>query len=438
MDDVGNVIICKPASSGKAHCRPLVLQGHMDMVPQANAGRRHDFTRDPITTRIEGEWVMADGTTLGADNGIGVAAMLAVLEADDLPHGPLEALFTCTEETGMDGAFGLQPGVLQAEILINTDSEEEGTLCIGCAGGANVDSQFLFQGERLEGDWSGFRLSVTGLKGGHSGVDNHRGRGNAIALLFRILQQGADQHGLRICAIDAGNMRNAIPREAFAELMVPFSQVDAFTDSVTRWQPLLAGELSEVEPGLIVGLEPRPEVASTWLGATTQEHLIHAIRACPHGVLRMSERMPDLVESSNNLAIVQTEESRILVRNLVRSSVDTARDDICGRLRSLFHLAEAATEVNGEYPGWQPEPDSKILALVQRSYQALFQKPAEVGAMHAGLECGIIGATYPGMEMISFGPTIRFPHSPDERVHIPSVKRFWLLLTRVLAEIGER
>jgi len=433
---VGNVIIRKPASPGKVHCPALVLQGHMDMVPQANTGCRHDFIRDSITTRVEGEWVMAEGTTLGADNGIGVAAMLAVLEADDLPHGPLEALFTCTEETGMDGAFGLQPGVLQAEILINTDAEDEGMLCIGCAGGANVDSRFLFQGEPLEGDWSGFRLSVTGLKGGHSGVDIHRGRGNAIALLFRILHQGANHHGLRICAIDAGNMRNAIPREAFAELVVPSSQADAFKDRIAHWQSLLAGELSEVEPDLNVGVEPQSEAVGTWLGATAQDRLIHAVRACPHGVLSMSERMPDLVESSNNLAIVQTEDSCTLVRNLVRSSVDTARDDICWRLQSLFHLAGAVTEINGEYPGWQPKPGSEILALVQHSYEALFQKHAEVGAMHAGLECGIIGATYPDMEMISFGPTIRFPHSPDERVHIPSVERFWLLLTRVLTEIG--
>jgi len=431
---VGNVLIRKPASPGKANCRPLVLQGHMDMVPQANAGSQHDFTRDPISTRIEEEWVMADGTTLGADNGIGVAAMLAVLQADDLSHGPLEALFTCTEETGMDGAFGLQPGVLQGEILINTDSEEEGMLCIGCAGGANVDSQLPYRAEPLEGDWSGFRLSLTGLKGGHSGVDIHRGRGNAIALLFRILQQGAECHGLRICTVDAGNMRNAIPREAFAELVVPCSQANRFRDRVTQWQSLLRSELSAVEPGLSVTLQPHSGIARTWLGTTAQDRLIQAIRACPIGVVRMSDRMPDLVESSNNLAIVQTEDNRILVRNLVRSSVDTARDDICGRLQSLFHLAGAAIEVNGEYPGWQPQPESEILALVQRSYAELFRKPAAVGAMHAGLECGIIGATYPAMEMISFGPTIRFPHSPDERVHIPSVERFWRLLTRVLAE----
>lgn len=432
------MIIRKPATPGREQWPGVVLQGHMDMVPQANAGSHHDFTRDPIVTRIDGEWVTAEGTTLGADNGIGVAAMLAVLEADDLVHGPLEALFTCTEETGMDGAFGLQPGSLEGKILINTDAEEEGVLCIGCAGGANVDAELAFRREPLERDRAGFRLSVTGLRGGHSGVDIHLGRGNAIALLFRILQQGADRHDLRICAIEAGNMRNAIPREAFADLALPGSRVQAFRDDVACWQSLLAAELAAVEPDLAVRLEPGSGAPGEAMDAAAQGRLIDAIRACPTGVLRMSDRMPGLVESSSNLAIVKTEPDRVLIHNLVRSSVDTAREDICGRLQSLFRLAGAGSRVGGEYPGWQPKPDAPILALVQDCYQALFGRPPEIGAMHAGLECGIIGARFPELEMISFGPTIRFPHSPDERVHIPSVERFWRLLTRVLSSIGER
>jgi len=435
VDEVGNVIIRKPATPGMEESIPVVLQGHMDMVPQANAGSRHVFTRDPISTRIEGEWVIAEGTTLGADNGIGMAAMLGVLASVDLTHGPLEALFTCNEEDGMDGAFGLRPGLLRAGILINTDSEDEGVLCIGCAGGANVSSRFEYREEPVTGDWSLFNLSVTGLKGGHSGVDIHRGRGNAVLLLFRILKQAMNEQDLRIAALDAGNMRNAIPREGFAQVGVPTVQREGFVQALAGWESTLTAELGGVEPDLRVRVDPLNGVPAGWIEEGVQQRLTHAIAACPSGVVRMSDGMPGLVETSTNLSIVRSEKGVIEVHSLVRSSVDSAREAVCGGLVSLFELAGAATEIDGQYPGWKPDVQSPILGLVREAYLQRFGEPAEIGAIHAGLECGILSGNYPEMDMISFGPTIRFPHSPDERVRIPSVERFWLLLVDVLSRI---
>ena len=434
-DDAGNVLIRKPAVPGREGDAGVVLQGHMDMVAQANAGSDHDFTRDPIRTRIDGDWVCAEGTTLGADNGIGVAAMLAVLQSRELSHGPVEALFTATEETGMDGAFGLQPDLLRGRYLLNTDSEDEGVLCIGCAGGANVDSDIPYTPQPLTGDWRGMQLAVTGLRGGHSGVDIHRGRGNAVALLFRLLRHGAQECDLRILSLDAGSLRNAIPREAFAGVAVPAGRVQAFSDLLSRLAQEIGQELAAVEPELRIRASPREPERPAWLGAALQQRLIEAVRACPGGVLRMSDSMPGLVESSNNLAIVRTAEGRVEIRNLVRSSVESARDDICDRLAGLFRLAGAESAIGGIYPGWRPDPEAPLLQLVQGVYRELFGTAPEVGAMHAGLECGIIGATFPGLQMISFGPTIRFPHSPAERVHIPSVARFWRLLCGVLAAL---
>ena len=435
VDDSGNVIIRKPATGNRQGATPVILQGHQDMVPQANAGTRHDFSIDPIRAVVDGEWVRAEGTTLGADNGIGVAAIIGILESRDIAHGPLEALFTSNEESGMDGAFGLKAGVLEGRILINTDSEEEGELCIGCAGGINVTSLFPCTREKVRGDWAVYRLSVTGLRGGHSGVDIHRNRGNAISLLFRILKETAGECGLRISELDAGNMRNAIPREAFATVGVPAELVQTFQSSLKAMERAIHKEWEEREPAISIDVEPVAELPDQWIDVGIQERCVDAVGACPTGVVRMSEIIPGLVETSTNLSIVRLGSGGIEVCSLVRSSVDSALEAVCGKIERLFTLAGASTEFDGRYPGWQPEPSSAILGLVRSVYLERIGKPARIGAIHAGLECGILGNTYPELDMISLGPTIRYPHSPDERVHIPSVSRFWDLLTGTLERI---
>jgi len=435
VDEVGNVVIRKPATPGREDRPTLILQAHMDMVPQANSGSRHDFTRDPITTRVDGDWVTAEGTTLGADNGIGVAVILALLDSTELTHGPLEALFTCNEESGMEGALGLKADVLKGKLLINTDAEDEGVLCIGCAGGANINSSLSYRMVPAKRDFVSYRLSVTGLRGGHSGVDIHRGRGNAVALLFRLLKSAVSELDLKIGSIEAGSLRNAIPREAFATLSVQSSDTSVFRRSVERWQSIFSAELQHADPDVRVSLEKIENGLSAWMDSSIALRLVHAVHACPTGVMRMSDDMPGLVESSNNLAIVRADGGRVEISNLVRSSVDSARDDICGKLASLFTLAGAENNFDGQYPGWQPDRESSLLQQVRQVYREKFGIDAKIGAIHAGLECGILGATYPDVEMISFGPTIRYPHSPDERVEISSVGRFWELLVGVLAKV---
>jgi len=364
-----------------------------------------------------------------------VAAIIGILESRDIAHGPLEALFTSNEESGMDGAFGLKAGMLEGRILINTDSEEEGELCIGCAGGINVTSRFLCTREKVGGDWAVYRLSVTGLRGGHSGVDIHRNRGNAISLLFRILKETAGESGLRISELDAGNMRNAIPREAFATVGVPAELARTFQSSLKAIGRTIHKEWEEREPAICIDVEPLADMPDQWIDAGIQERCIDAVVACPSGVVRMSETLPGLVETSTNLSIVRLGSDCIEVCSLVRSSVDSALEAVCCRIERLFTQAGASTEFDGRYPGWQPDPSSAILGLVRSVYLERFGKPAHVGAIHAGLECGILGDTYPELDMISLGPTIRYPHSPDERVHIPSVGRFWDLLTGTLERI---
>ncbi|MCG8428563.1 MAG: aminoacyl-histidine dipeptidase [Chromatiales bacterium] len=436
-DEVGNVIVRKPATKGMEDRVGVILQGHLDMVPQANSGVEHDFARDPIKTVLEGDWVTAEDTTLGADNGIGVAAALAVLESKDIKHGPIEALFTANEEDGMGGAFGLKPGLLQGGMLINMDSEEEGVLSICCAGGANVNTRHTYRLESIDSGMKAFRLSVSGLKGGHSGVDIHRGRGNANKLLFRLLRTGADCFGLKITEIAGGNMRNAIPREAFAVVCLPEEAGEQFENFVSEAYAECLAELQQVEEGLKIECQPAPlpQQVMNW---GSQQQLISAVCACPHGPLRMSDVMPGMVETSTNLAIVNVRQGRIEVFNLSRSMVDTALDETCLSIKGLFDLMGAQSTIDGKYPGWQPNVESAALKTVQEAYRHCFDDEVVVGGIHAGLECGILGATYPHWDMISFGPTISFPHSPDERVHIPSVGRFWQLLLRTLAEVPKR
>ncbi|MCW8891186.1 MAG: aminoacyl-histidine dipeptidase [Sedimenticola sp.] len=433
-DESDNILIRKPATPGMEHASGVILQGHLDMVPQSNAETLHDFTKDPIKVCIEQDWVKACGTTLGADNGIGVAAALAVLESKQVKHGPLEALFTSNEEDGMTGAFGIKSDLLQGRFMLNMDSEDEGVLCIGCAGGANVTATLDYQPEGLAPGRMGYVLSVSGLKGGHSGVDIHRGRGNANKLLFRLLANAAQQFNVDLCRVAGGNMRNAIPRETEAAIAIAASDVNRFKNYLNEQIDLIQLELSQVEPTLTIVMLPDDTVADC-LPDKLKQSLLDCLAVVPHGVVRMSDAMSGLVETSTNLAIVNVSKGAIEVKSLVRSSVDSARDNLIAEHQALFRLIGADTQVDGLYPGWKPNLASPLLKTMQHTYQEIFDTSAEIGAIHAGLECGIIGGKYEALDMISFGPTIRYPHSPDECMHIPSVQRFWDLLVATLARL---
>jgi dipeptidase D len=430
-DELGNIIIRKPATQGMEQARGVILQGHLDMVPQANADSKHDFIRDPISTRIEGEWISACGTTLGADNGIGVAAAMAVLSSSDICHGPIEALFTSNEEDGMTGACGLKPGLLQGQVLINMDSEDEGVLFVGCAGGAEVTSECSYNEEMTEDGLQAFRLNVSGLRGGHSGLDIHRGRGNANKLLFRLLKKLLQRCSIHLVEIRGGSVRNAIPREAHALFLLPAGQTPKMEEVIAEYQQMYRQELAIADPAVMIGTEPA-EADGRCMEKEFQQRLIDSVNACLDGVVRMSDSMDGLVETSSNLGIVTVAQGSARIQNLVRSSVDSSRDAVCGMIESQFQLAGMEVAIDGGYPGWKPDPDSKILRLMQGVYKGMYGQEPETGAIHAGLECGIIGGTYPHLEMISFGPTIRFPHSPNEKMHIPSVGRFWNLLVSTL------
>ncbi|MEI7694539.1 MAG: aminoacyl-histidine dipeptidase [Chlorobium sp.] len=437
VDDVGNVLISKPATHGMANRKSVILQSHLDMVPQKNSDKLHDFETDPIETIIDGDWVRANGTTLGADNGMGVAAAMAVLASQELQHGPIETLFTTDEEAGMSGATGLKPGLLKGDILINMDSEDEGELFIGCAGGTNGRMTFRYHDAPLPSDYKGFRIRVTGLKGGHSGVDIHLGRGNANKIMNRILYQGQRTCGLLLASINGGSLRNAIPRESFAHIALPVARVQDFLDHFSILSSVIKQELSAVEPTLKI------EVITAELPVTVIEQalfirFLNAISASPNGVMRMSNEMDGLVETSNNLAIIWSGNGAITVDYLFRSSVDSSRDDLAIMLKSISDLAGAESLFDGAYPGWKPNPDSPILKTMEEVYYKRFGNIPKITAIHAGLECGILGGTYPDLDMISFGPTIRFPHSPDEKVNIASVGKFWDFLVETLKSIPEK
>jgi dipeptidase D len=403
------------------------------MVPQKNSDTVHDFENDPITAYVDGEWVRAKGTTLGADNGVGVAIAMAVLEATDLSHGPVEALFTIDEETGMTGAFGLKPGLFKGEILINLDSEDEGELYVGCAGG--LDGYFTFNGteEPAPAGYEAFRLSVKGLKGGHSGMEINLGRGNANKIMFRLLYQLTKEFGLRLSSVDGGSLRNAIPREAFATVWLPADKAAAAKQAVAAAFQAMAAELSVTDGGLHIALEAGG--TGKVVDAKTQQALILAVYACPNGVARMSDSVPGLVETSNNLAIVKLENGVARISCLLRSSVDSAKDDLAAAMGAVFTLAGANISFTGGYPGWKPNPDSLVLQTMKEVYQKLYHKTPEVKAIHAGLECGLLGGVYPHWDMISCGPTIRSPHSPDERVKIDTVEKIWNFMVETLKAI---
>lgn len=434
VDSIGNVIIRKPATPGMENRKGVILQSHLDMVPQKNSDKVHDFEKDPIETVIDGDWVKANGTTLGADNGMGVAAIMSVLESKDMQHGPVEALFTIDEETGMTGAFQLKPGLLKGDILLNLDSEDEGELYFGCAGG--IDGTFTFPYTKISPDkgTSALMIKVTGLKGGHSGMDIILGRGNSCKILTRLLWHGVSDHGLKLSYIEAGNMRNAIPREGYAIVTVPSSEKVKFENCIGKLAEDIKSELSVTEPSLSISGSDT-SMPATIMDTDTQNRILRAVYGCPNGVMRMSDAMQGLVETSTNLSIISTDDKAVVVKCLLRSSVNSAKADLALMMGSIFELAGAQVVFEGEYPGWKPNPDSAILKTMQKVYNDYFGKVPELKAIHAGLECGLLGAVYPNWDMISFGPTIRSPHSPDERVYIPSVQKFWIYLSETLKNI---
>ena len=434
VDEVSNVIVSKPATKGYENRPGIVLQSHLDMVPQKNTATVHDFEKDPIQAVVDGEWVRAKGTTLGADNGIGVAAALAILESTDIPHGPVEAIFTIDEETGMAGAFNLKADAVKGRILMNLDSEDEGELYIGCAGGMNTTATFTFKAEAVPAGSKAFKVNLTGLKGGHSGVDIHLGRGNANKLMNRLLWMAGRDLGLRISALEGGNLRNAIPRESFATITIPATQETAFLSWVAEFRAILKNELSSVEPD--IELEAIPvSTPATIMDKATQDKFLNAIYTMPNGAIRMLSDMPEIVETSTNLAIIKSDGTTISIKCLLRSSVDSAKNDLGNAMTSVFELAGATIIHEGSYPGWKPNVNSPILNTMKRIYYEKFGKIPDVKVIHAGLECGIIGDVYKGMDMISFGPTIRHPHSPDEKVNIATVEKFWTYLVETLKAI---
>jgi len=433
-DEVGNVIIKKPATPGMEDRVTIVLQGHLDMVHQKNADTDFDFDTQGIEMYVDGDWVKARGTTLGADNGIGVASAMAILAADDIQHPAIEALFTIDEETGMTGAMGLKGGLLDAGIMLNLDTEDDNELTIGCAGGVDVTITGTYPQEAPDSEDVAFVLAVKGLTGGHSGMDIHRGRGNANKLLNRLLFSAAKHCGSRVASIDAGGLRNAIPREARACLTVNGSRAAALTEFIRQQADILKSEYATTDPGLEIVLEST-DLPETLLTVDYQDRLFRAVSACPNGIFRMSPDVDDLVQTSNNLARLRVSKGEYKVLCLTRGSVDTEKMDLARAIQSTFELMGAQVECNGAYPGWAPRPDSPIVKLMSDLYEDLFNEKAGVMACHAGLECGILGSNYPDMQMISFGPNIRGAHSPDEMVQISSVQKYWRLLMETLKRI---
>ena len=433
-DEAGNVLVSKAASAGMENRKKVILQSHMDMVCEKNGGVSHDFETDPIETYIDGEWLRAKGTTLGADNGIGVAAELAVLAADDIEHGPIECLFTVDEETGLTGAFALKEGFMDGDILINLDSEDEGELFIGCAGGAGTTAEFSCPMVKAPEDWFFFRVAVKGLTGGHSGDDINKNRANANKLLNRYLTSMMQRYGMRLCEIGGGNLHNAIPREASAVCAVPMEYKEAVRVDLNVYLAEVEEEYSVTEPNLAMELEsetPRKEV----MEPEAMRRFLLAVYAVHNGVYMMSQDIPGLVETSSNLASVKQRDGKIVIVTSQRSSILSSRKDMSRMVSAAFELGGATCVTADGYPGWKPDPHSEILGIAVESYRRLFGVEPKVKAIHAGLECGLFLEKYPSLDMVSFGPTLRGVHSPDERMLIPTVDKFWRHLLDVLRHI---
>ena len=433
-DAVGNVIIKKPATAGMEDRKAIVMQSHLDMVHQKNSDTNFDFLTQGIEMFVEGDWVKAKGTTLGADNGLGVATIMAVLESTDIPHPAIEALFTIDEETGMTGAMGLEGGVLNGAILLNLDTEEDDEIGVGCAGGIDVTATGTYNEEPTPETKIGYSIEVKGLQGGHSGMDIHKGFGNANKIMHRLMFDAFENFGLRISEIDGGSLRNAIPRESRAIVAIDKVQEAAFIYEMGLQIEAIQSELKTLEPDLIVVLT-KIDTPKVIMDLGVQEGLTRAIYAAWNGVYRMSPEIPELVETSNNIARVMIKDGNVKIGCLTRSSVESSKMDLAMMLRATFELIGCEVELSGDYPGWAPDMDSSILKVLRSLYETLYNEKPHVAACHAGLECGILGTHYPDMEMISFGPNIKGAHSPDERVQISSVQKFWIFVLEILKHI---
>ncbi|OZV70066.1 aminoacyl-histidine dipeptidase [Winogradskyella aurantia] len=434
-DEVGNVIIRKPASQGMEDRKPIVMQSHLDMVHQKNNATTFDFETQGIVMYVDGDWVKAKGTTLGADNGLGVATIMAILESEDIAHPDLEALFTIDEETGMTGAKGLKGGLLKGQILLNLDTEEDDEIGVGCAGGVDVTATRTYSVSRTPEHSLGYLLEVKGLQGGHSGMQIHEGLGNANKLMNRILFDCYEKYGLRISEIDGGSLRNAIPRESKATVSILESKMIYFEAEIKKRIKNIKGEYKSLEPDLDITFS-KTHAPTTVMPTDVQENLIRSLYAACNGVYRMSPDIPDLVETSNNIARVVVKEGHIKIGCLTRSSVESSKWDLANALRSAFELMDCEVEFSGDYPGWAPNMDSAILKVMVPIYERLNNgKKPHVAACHAGLECGILGQNYPDMDMISFGPNIKGAHSPDERAQISSAQKYWRFVLEILRNI---
>ena len=435
QDASGNLLIKKPAVAGMEDRKTVVLQSHVDMVGEKNKGTDHDFDKDPIKPYIDGDWVKAEGTTLGADDGIGIAAQMVVLSSQELSHGPVECLFTVDEETGLTGAFALESGFFDGKILLNLDSEDWGELFIGCAGGIDTTATFDFDREAVPDDHKGYMLQVTGLNGGHSGDEIDKGLGNALKIVNRFLWNATDDYDVRISRFEGGRARNAIPREAEAHITVHEDDVENLQKYFDQFEADMRNEHKVTEPGLKITFEPT-DLPSYVTDEDTQHDLVNALYGCPHGVHAWSQEIEDLVETSTNLAAIKLQENdSFFVTTSQRSSVDSAKDDIASMVESVFRLGNAKVNHSAGYPGWQPNTDSEIMKITRDSYKRLFNTDPEVKAIHAGLECGLFLQKYPWLDMISFGPTIKGAHTPEEAISIQTTKEFWQLTVDVLQNI---
>lgn len=437
-DPCGNILIKKPATPGKENVPVVVLQAHMDMVCEKNSGTLHDFDNDPIRTVIDGEWLKADGTTLGADNGIGMAAELAILASNDIEHGPLECLFTVDEETGLTGASNLQEGFMTGNILLNLDSEDEGEIFIGCAGGKGTIATFTYQPQSPTAEFF-FRIDIKGLNGGHSGGEIHKGLGNANKILARILYQLKRLiPTCELCSIGGGNLHNAIAREAWAVIGIANDKKETVRVLLNEITASIEYELKHIDPkvAIVMTSAERPDAC---IAHEIADKLIDALMACPHGVIGMSHDIPDLVETSTNLASIKmVENNKIVIGTSQRSSIESRKEEIADTVQAVFTLAGASVEFTEGYPGWTPDTDSNILKIAQETYKKLFHKDAAIKAIHAGLECGLFLEKYPHLDMISFGPTLRDVHSPNERIEIQTVELWWKHLLEILKSIPEK
>ncbi len=433
IDATGNLIIRKKPFPGREKIKPVILQAHVDMVPQKNSNKVHDFLTDPIETIVDGEWVRANQTTLGADNGIGIAAILSVLESDNIQHGPLEALFTISEETGMDGAFGLNEDDLKGNILLNLDSEDEGELFIGCAGGIDVNINWNYEPADFKAV-ACYKIALSGLKGGHSGIDINLGRANANRVMVKMLDDLSKQIPFCLVSFSGGNLRNAIPRESEAVIGLDdddLSKLNSFIDTVVN---NLKIQFKGVEDNISLRVEPVKSCISC-MDSDDRQKFINLILKCPDGVIAMSESIPGVVQTSNNIAVIKAEQGKIEVKTLLRSSFDKEKMEMAEKIGSIFTQEGAKVEITNGYPGWLPDRNSEILRFARETYLKEFAAEPRIKVIHAGLECGIIGAKISGLDMISFGPTISHPHSPDEKVYIGSVKKFWQFLKALLESV---